>query len=73
MVQNKYQIFLDSSFLIHVRAVFSLLPILQMVLVPVHNFEVVAPDVILAQNCFLCQRQEIITKSLELFYLWQIA
>jgi len=47
MVQNKYQIFLDSSFLIHVRAVFSLLPILQMVLVPVHNFEVVVPDVIL--------------------------
>ena len=63
MVQNKYQIFLDSSFPIQLGVVFSLLPILQMVLVPVHIFEVVEPDVILAQNCFLGQRQENITKS----------
>ena len=63
MVQNKYQIFLDSSFLIHVRAVFFLLPILQMVLLPVHNFEVVVPDVIVLKNSILARRQEIITKS----------
>ena len=63
MVQNKYRTFLDSSSLIRLGAVFSLLPILQMGVVPVHIFEVVEPDVILAQNCFLVQRQENITKS----------
>ena len=64
MVQNKYQIFLDSSSLIHVRAVFFLLPILQMVLVPVNKHaEFVEPDIIILKNCFLGQRQENITKS----------
>jgi len=63
MVQNKYQTFLDNSFLIHVKAVFFLLTILQMVLVPVHNFEVVVPDVIVLKNSILARRQEIITKS----------
>jgi hypothetical protein len=63
MVQNKRQTFLDNSSLIHLRAVFFLLPILQKGVVLIHTFEVVAPDVILAQNCFLYQRQEIITKS----------
>ena len=37
MVQNKYQIFLDNSSVIHLRVVFYHLPTLQMVLVPVHN------------------------------------
>ena len=53
MVQNKYQIFLGNSSVIHLGAVFFLQPILQMVVVPVHIFEVVVPDVILTQNCFL--------------------
>jgi hypothetical protein len=49
MVQNKCEIFLGSFSLIQLRVVFSLLPTLQMVLVPVHNSaEVVEPDVILA-------------------------
>ena len=63
MVQNKCQTFLDNFSLIHLRAAFFLQPILQMGVVQIHTFEVVAPDVILTQNCFLCQRQEIITKS----------
>jgi len=57
MVQNKYQIFLDNSFLIQLGAVFSLLPILQMGVVPVHIFEVVEPDVIVLKNSILARRQ----------------
>jgi hypothetical protein len=64
MVQNKYQIFLDSSFPIQLGVVFSLLPILQMVLVPVDKHaEFVESDVIIWKNSFLWQRQENITKS----------
>jgi len=63
MVQNKYQIFLDNSFLIQLVAVFYLLPILQMGVVPVHIFEVVEPDVIVLKNSILARRQENITKS----------
>ena len=74
MVQNKYQIFLDSSFLIHVRAVFSLLPILQMVLVPVDkSAEFVESGFIISNNCFLTTSHQKITKSTELFDLWEIA
>jgi len=63
MVQNKYRIFLDNSFLIQLVAVFYLLPILQMGVVPVHIFEVVVPDVIVLKNSILARRQENITKS----------
>jgi len=63
MVQNKYQTFLDNSFLIQLVAVFYLLPILQMGVVPVHIFEVVEPDVIVLKNSILARRQENITKS----------
>ena len=63
MAQNKYQTLLDNSSLIHLEVVFSLLPILRMVLVRVRIFEVVAPGVILSQICFLRQRQENNTKS----------
>jgi len=63
MVQNKYRIFLDNSFLIQLVAVFYLLPILQMGVVPVHIFEVVEPDVIVLKNSILARRQENITKS----------
>jgi len=57
MVQNKYQTFLDNSFLIQLVAVFYLLPILQMGVVPVHIFEVVEPDVIVLKNSILARRQ----------------
>jgi len=57
MVQNKYQIFLDNSFLIQLVAVFYLLPILQTGVVPVHIFEVVEPDVIVLKNSILARRQ----------------
>jgi len=57
MVQNKYQTFLDNSFLIQLVAVFSLLPILQTGVVPVHIFEVVEPDVIVLKNSILARRQ----------------
>jgi len=63
MVQNKYQTFLDNSFLIQLVAVFYLLPILQTGVVPVHIFEVVEPDVIVLKNSILARRQENITKS----------
>jgi len=63
MVQNKYRIFLDNSFLIQLVAAFYLLPILQMDVVPVHIFEVVEPDVIVLKNSILARRQENITKS----------
>jgi len=63
MVQNKYRIFLDNSFLIQLVVVFYLLPILQMGVVPVHIFEVVEPDVIVLKNSILARRQENITKS----------
>jgi len=63
MVQNKYQTFLDNSFLIQLVVVFYLLPILQMGVVPVHIFEVVEPDVIVLKNSILARRQENITKS----------
>jgi len=63
MVQNKYQTFLDNSFLIQLVAVFYLLPILQTDVVPVHIFEVVEPDVIVLKNSILARRQENITKS----------
>jgi len=54
MVQNKCQIFLDNSSLIHVKAAFSHLPILQMVLVPVDkSAEFVESDVMIWKNCFL--------------------
>jgi len=57
-VQNKCQIFLDSSSLIHVRVVFFLLPILQMVLVPVDKHaEVVESGLIISNHCFVAQRQ----------------
>ena len=74
MVQNKCQIFLDSSFLINVRAVFSLLPILQMVLVPVDkSAEFVEPGLIISNNCFLTTSHQKITNTMELFDLWEIA
>jgi len=57
MVQNKYQTFLDNSFLIQLVVVFYLLPILQMGVVPVHIFEVVEPDVIVLKNSILARRQ----------------
>jgi len=57
MVQNKYQTFLDNSFLIQLVAVFYLLPILQTGVVPVHIFEVVEPDVIVLKNSILARRQ----------------
>ena len=63
MVQNKYQTFLDNSFLIQLGAVFFLLPIIQMAWVPVDIFEVVEPDVIVLKNSILARRQENITKS----------
>ena len=63
MVQNKYRIFLDNSFLIQLVVAFYLLPILQMDVVPVHIFEVVEPDVIVLKNSILARRQENITKS----------
>jgi hypothetical protein len=57
MVQNKYQTFLDNSFLIQLLAVFYLLPILQTGVIPVHIFEVVEPDVIVLKNSILARRQ----------------
>ena len=64
MVQNKCQTFVDNYSLIRLRAVFYLLPILQMVLVPMNiSVEVVEPDVIILKNSILGQRQENITKS----------
>ena len=74
MVQNKYQIFLDSFSLIHVKAVFFLLPILQMVLVPVgKSAEFVEPGLIIPNNCFLTTSHQKITNTIELFDLWEIA
>jgi len=73
MVQNKYQIFLDSFSLIHVRAAFSLLPTLQMVLVPVDKpAEFVESGLIISNNCFLTISHQKITKTMELFDLWEI-
>ena len=74
MVQNTYQIFLDNSFPIRIEAVFSLLPILQMVLVPVDkSAEFVEPGLIISNNCFLTTSHQKITNTMELFDLWEIA
>jgi len=55
---------LDSFSLIHVRAAFSLLPTLQMVLGPVDKpAEFVESGLIISNNCFVAQRQKKITKS----------
>ncbi len=54
MAQNKYQIFLENSFLILVKVVFYLQPILQMVLAPVHKSdEFVGAGFIISKNCFV--------------------
>ena len=74
MAQNRCQTFLDNSSLIHVKAAFSHQPILQMVLVPVDkSAEFVESGLIISNNCFLTTSHQKITKTIELFDLWEIA